>query len=194
MPHPRSFCPTCAPCLFLRLAGSLAVPAAARSRRGELSWDGGGGADGRRLSAPLCHLLLLESGPLADCHLPAQGTKNASTGTGYLWPRGQCPGLAQDQRCPNPRAASRLAGPSPEPAPPRPDGSLSLVGDHRCGQQGRSNAGSVRLSGDKEAGGAHPLATRQPAVPGPPTGARWSRWTGAGLTRPGCHRCRSPTC
>lgn len=136
---PRSFCPTCAPCLFLRLAGSLAVPAATRSRRGELSWDGGGGTDARRLSAPLCHLLLLESGPLADCHLPAQGTKNASTGTGYRWPTGQCPGLAQDQRCPNPRAASCLAGPYPEPAPPRPDGS-----PFPCGRPPLRPAGTVQ--------------------------------------------------
>ena len=191
MPHPRSFCPTCTPCLSW-LAGSLAVPAAARSRRGELSWNGGGGADGRSLPAPPCHLLLLESGPLADCHLPAQGAKNASTGAGYRWPRGQCPGLAQDQRCPNPRAASRLAGPYPEPAPPRPDGS-----PFPCGRPPLRPVGTVQCrlrASERGQGGGWCAPAGDQAVPGPPMGARRSQRAGAGLTLPGCRRYRSPTC
>ncbi|DAA18305.1 TPA: alveolar soft part sarcoma chromosome region, candidate 1-like [Bos taurus] len=96
-----------------------------------------------------------------------EGTKNASTGTGYRWPRGQCPGLAQDQRCPNPRAASRLAGPYPEPAPPRPDGS-----PFPCPEQRRTTGTPV--------GSPHPEPARSPAITaaragGPAAPAPWRR-------------------
>lgn len=196
MLHPRSFCPTCAPCLSLWLAGLPGSPGSSREQTGrvELVWGWG---HGRTLPAPLCHLLLLEPGPLADCHLPAQGTKDASTGAGHRWPRGQCPGwpaTSAASAAPPPRGKppSRAL---PGPAPPRPDGSPFPCGRAPLRPAGRVQCRDfVRLSGDREAGGANPPATRRPAAPKPAAGARRSRRVGAGLTRPSCRRCKSPTC
>lgn len=196
MLHPRSFCPTCASCLSLWLAGLPGSPSSSREQTGrvELVWGWG---YGRTLPAPLCHLLLLEPGPLADCHLPAQGTKDASTGAGHRWPRGQCPGW--------PATSAASAAPPPRGKPPSralPGASASETRREPFPLWASTAAASregpvqrLRASERGQGGGcANPPATRRPAAPRPAAGARRSRRAGADLTRPSCRRCKSPTC
>ena len=176
--------------------GSLAVPAAARSRRGESSWGGGAGTAG--LSPPPCVASSCWSqGHSRTAISPPRERRTRAQGLGTV-AEGSVPGLARDQRCqrcPTPLAARLRAGPSPGPAPPRPDGSPFPCGRAPLRPAGRVQCrDSVRLSGDREAGGANPPATRRPAAPRPAAGARRSRRAGAGLTRPSCRRCKSPTC
>lgn len=162
---------------------------------------------------PLCRLLLLKPGPLADCCLPAQGPKDGSRETGHCGRgvsarAGRGPEL---QALPHPPRGESPSRASPGPAPPRARRQPSPLGARTATASREGPAQRLRVSERAQRRMVRaPLATRRPgAWWGPPARARRSGragaaaqggdWppgalAGAGLTRRGCRRCRSPTC
>lgn len=188
MPQPRSFGPTCAPSPSLWLAGISGSPGSSRGQTGSLwSWGGGGvPQDSPRPAA---------SPPAAGARVISpprdRRTRAAGQGTG---------GRGVSAR-PGQRPALR-ALPPPHPTPPplrvparvlrRASSSASPTGA-LLPPTPRRGAGDQRRDSERPRG--HGGGWR-PSPAGRPAGARRSGRAGggAGLTRRGCRRCRSPTC
>lgn len=154
--------------------GPQAVPAAARSREGRC---GAGVGMGAQQDSPRPAALPPPAGARATRGLPSPRPETEGRGQRGWAPvtEGSVPGLARRQ----------LSERRPTPHHPRQGRLLSPGGDQRRDSvRSRAHGGAGReRRGDQAAG------TRGAACRGAPGGA-----VGAGLTRPGCRRCRSRTC
>lgn len=170
MPHPSSFCPTCAPSLSLWLAGIPGSPGSSREQTGSECQDSPRPAASPPPAGVRATRGLPAISPPRDRRTRAEGLGTSDRG---VIARPGCTPALRALAHPTP-AVGPQAGPSPGPAP-LPRGRLA--------QRLRASEGARRRMARA------PLVTR-----GPEPGGAACRRAGAGLTPRGCRRCRSPTC